>query len=278
MKTKTRLTITLSQDLLTKVDSLIDGYSVRNRSHAIEGLVRQSLSADVKLAVILAGGTRKDSDVPSLKKINKRYIFSIMIDQLKMFGINRIIVCAGKNEEKMRKIFGDGSAYGVSIVYSSEKKPLGSAGTIKNAASLIGHDSFLVVNDNTLTNLNLDDLLEFHLDEDSIATICVKPRMSEKKYGQVSLHGNKIVKFLDKSETEGISITNIGMYVLKPEIFELIEENKYLSLETDIFPKLVKNKKLSAFVFQGSWFDVSKEISYKEAVKNWSNYSHEKLF
>ena len=95
--------------------------------------------------------------------------------------------------------------------------------------------------------------------------------MSEEKYGQAFLHGNKIVKFLDSSKNEGISIVNIGLYVLKPEIFDLIEKNKYLNLETDIFPKLAESNELSAFVFQGSWFDASKETSYKKAVKNWQD-------
>jgi NDP-sugar pyrophosphorylase family protein len=271
MKTKTRLTITLSQDLLAKVDSLIDGHSARNRSHAIEGLVRKSLSVEIESAVILAGGNRENGDTPSLKKINKRYVLSIMIDQLKMFGVTKIIMCAGKNEKKIKDIFGDGSSHGINLIYSSESKPLGSAGTIKNAEGLIGKNPFLVINDNTLTNLNMDDLFEFHLNEDSIATVCVKPRMSEEKYGQAFLHGNKIVKFLDKSKHEGISIVNVGMYVLKPEIFELIEKDKHLGLESDIFPKLAEKKELSAFVFQGNWFDASKEISYKQAVKNWKD-------
>ncbi len=271
MKTKTRLTITLSQDLLTKVDSLINDHTVRNRSQAIESLVRQGLSSEIESAVILAGGKKNNNNTPSLKKINDRYALSIMIDQLKMFGITKIIICAGENEKKIKDIFNDGSSNGVSIVYSSEKEPLGSAGAIKNAEKLIGNEPFLVINDSTLTDLNLDDLFEFHLNEDSIATICVKPRMSEKKYGQTFLHGNKIVKFLDTSEYKGISIVNIGLYILKPEIFDFIGRNKYLSLETDVFPKLAKNKELSAFVFQGNWFDTSKDTSYKSAIKNWKD-------
>ncbi len=68
MKTKTRLTITLSQDLLTKVDSLINDHTVRNRSQAIESLVRQGLSSEIESAVILAGGKKNNNNTPSLKK------------------------------------------------------------------------------------------------------------------------------------------------------------------------------------------------------------------
>ena len=71
MKTKTRLTITLSQDLLSKVDLLIDTHTIRNRSQAIESLVRQGLKADLKLAVVLAGGDRKNNDI--LESTEKRW-------------------------------------------------------------------------------------------------------------------------------------------------------------------------------------------------------------
>jgi len=266
MKTKTRLTITLSQELLNKVDALVDGYAVRNRSHAIENLVRAGVGNKISIAVLLAGGTRKDDITPSLKKINDRYILSLVIDQLKKFGITKLVICAGSNEAKIKKIFQDGSAYGISIVYSLEKKALGSAGAIKKAQKLVGSSEFLVINDNSLADINLEDLFAFHLSENSLATICVRPRMSEKKYGQAFLNGNKIVKFLDVSQNEGISIINIGIYVLSPSIFELIEANRYISLEKDIFPRLVESKELSAFVFQGSWLDVSRD---DEKLNSW---------
>lgn len=270
MKTKSRLTITLSQDLLTKVDALIDGHTVRNRSHAIEGLVKQSLSAHVSTAVILAGGIHSQVGIPALKKINNRPLLSITLEHLKAFGVSHIIMCAGINEAAIKAEFGTGSKLGIHIKYSQEKKQLGTAGALKNAAKYLDDEPFLVINDTTLTNLNLDDLFDFQRQEDTTATICVKPRMSEPKYGQAFLHGNKIVKFMDSSETGGISIVNMGLYVLKPEILNLIPKDTYLNLETDVFPRLALDKELSAFVFQGPWFDASLDGSFNEAVKEFS--------
>lgn len=268
MKTKSRLTITLSQDLLVKVDALIDGHTIRNRSHAIESLVKQGLSSQVRTAVILAGGQSSGKkQIPGLKQINDRPLLSITFEHLKHYGINQIVMCAGVNEKKLKAEFGNGAKYGVNIVYSSEKKPLGTAGTIKNAEKYLNAGPFLVINDSTLTNLNLEDLFDFHSNEETTATICVKPRMSEKKYGQAFLHGNKIVKFLETSDTEGISIVNVGLYILNPELLSDIPENKYYTLENDVFPKLAEKKELSAFVFQGSWFDSSTESSFNEAVE-----------
>ena len=270
MKTKSRLTITLSQDLLRKVDALIDGHTVRNRSHAIETLVKNGLSSQVSTALILAGGKHTDSQVPGLKKINNRPLLAFTLEHLKSYGITRIVMCAGVNEAAIRAEFGSGSKLGVTIVYSKEEKQLGTAGAIKNAAKYLDDEPFLVINDTTVTNLNLTDLFEFHRQEDTTATICVKPRMSEPKYGQAYLHGNKIVKFMDSSDNQGISIVNVGLYILKAEVLDLITKDVYLNLETDIFPNLALDKELSAFVFQGSWFDVSLDDSYKQAVKEFA--------
>lgn len=270
MKTKSRLTITLSQELLRKVDALIDGHTIRNRSHAIESLVKQGLSTQVSTAVILAGGDHKNGSIPALKKINNRPLLAMTLEHLKNYGVTHIVICAGINEAAIKAEFGSGSKFGVTIVYSQENKRLGTAGAIKNAEKYIDDEAFLVINDTTLTNLNLDDLFEFQRQEDTISTICVKPRMSEPKYGQAFLHGNRIVKFMDSSENQGISIVNVGLYVLKREIFDLIKKNTYLNLETDIFPQLAQDKELSAFVFQGSWFDASADESFNEAIKEFS--------
>ncbi len=259
MKTKTRLTITLSQELLARVDSLVDGYVVRNRSHAVESLIKKGLGNKVETAVLLAGGSRKNKVVPSLKKVNDRYVLALVIDQLKKFAVTKLVICAGDNEFKIKEIFQDGSAYGLKIVYSSEDQALGSAGAIKRAEKLIAGGEFLVMNDNVLTDLNLADFFAFHLAENSLATICVRPRMSEKQYGQAFLHGNKIIKFLDSSKNGGISIINIGIYMLNSNIFELLKDRQYCSLEKDIFPQLAEKNELSAFVFQGSWLDVVRD-------------------
>lgn len=270
MTTKTRLTITLSRDLLRKVDSLIDGHTIRNRSHSIESLVKKSLSSQITTAVVLAGG-KYSNGVPALKKINNRSLLSITLEHLKNFGVTQIIMCAGINESQIKTEFGNGSKLGLNIIYSKEKKQLGTAGAIKNAEKYLDEAEFLVINDSTLTNLNLHDLFEFHRQEDTTATICVKPRMSEPKYGQAFLHGNKITKFMDKSESQGISIVNIGLYILKPQILNLIPANVYMNLETDVFPKLAKDKELSAFVFQGAWYDATIPDSFEAAAKAFSD-------
>lgn len=267
MRNKSRLTITIQNDLLSKIDALVDRRTIRNRSHAIENLILQSLGTKISKAVILAGGESNKEEISCLKKIKDRYLLSITLEHLKNFGLNEIIICSGKNGQKIEEIFGDGSAHGLKIIYSSEEKPLGTAGALKKIEKNLKTAPFLVLHSDTFTNLNISDFINFHLAEGTLATIAVKPRLSEEKYGQVFMQGNKIVRFLAKGAIQGISIINTGIYIFDPKILNLISKDKKTDLETDIFPILAEKEELSAFIFQGMWHDISEDKDYKEAVR-----------
>ncbi len=269
MRQKSRLTITLPTELLKRVDRLVDGNEVRNRSHAIETLIRKSLKPTVTTAVIIAGGRDKRAEVPLLKKIAKRPLLSIALENLKNYGIAEVIICAGFYEEQIKQVVGDGSGLGVAITYVPEPKPLGTGGAIKKAEAHLQGNPFLVIHGDVLSDINLRDFINFHLREDTLVTLGVKPRMSEENYGQAFLQGNKIIKFMEKGASEGISIVNTGIYIVKPKVLEMIPAGKRTSMEADIFPKLVEMGELSAFVFQGLWYNVSKQQDHKEASERW---------
>lgn len=268
MKKKKRLTITLSPDLLKKIDATIDHRSIRSRSHAIESLIMQGLSSPVTTAVILTGGNRQRT-LRALRKIHDRYLLAIMIDQLKEHGVTQIIICGGKDNNMIKKIFGDGSSRGVAMNYVKEDKPLGTAGALKKAEPYLTGAPFIVIHGDVLTNLNLTEFIDFHNNEQTLATIGVKPRLGEKRYGKVFLQGNKIIEFLASSIKVGISIVNTGLYIFDHQVLGLIPENQFSNLENDIFPLLIKQEELSAFLFQGIWYDISEEKDYEEAQTRW---------
>jgi mannose-1-phosphate guanylyltransferase/phosphomannomutase len=183
-------------------------------------------------------------------------LLSQQIDHLKSYGITKVFICAGGFQSQIKEIFGDGSQMGVTIAFVSENKPMGTAGALKLAEGKLREEPFVVVHGDVLTDLNLREFIDFHLEEGSLATIGVKPRMGEKNYGQAFLHGNKIIRFLETGANQGISIVNTGLYVFSPEILERIPEGKKVKLESDIFPALAAERQLSAFIFQGNWNDV----------------------
>ncbi|PIR61456.1 MAG: hypothetical protein COY81_00385 [Candidatus Pacebacteria bacterium CG_4_10_14_0_8_um_filter_43_12] len=271
---KTRLTITLSPDLLDSVDLLVDKKTIRNRSHAIEHLIRQSLGVNVTTAMILAGGTHRGKNNPLIKKIEGVDLFFHQIEHLKQFGIKRVIVCLNKLDRPLAKRFGSGSEHGLQILYSYEAKPLGTAGALKNASHLISDQkTVLIVHGDVLTSLSIDDLIKFHLTEDTEVTMAVKPNLGKKELGQVYLQGSRVMTFAKIGVESEISITNTGVYVLNLSVLKTILPNTVSFLESDVFPQLAQANKLRAFIYQGIWYDISTQDQYQKAQK-WVSSHH----
>jgi NDP-sugar pyrophosphorylase family protein len=271
MRSKARLTITLPKDLLKQVDRQIDGHTIRNRSHAVETLIRQSLTPVVATAAILAGGNYEKGENPALMPIQDRRLIHITVNHLLDYGIRHLVVLAGRQEEAIRSVLGDGTGTGLTIQYAQERTPLGTAGALKAAEGYLAHGPFLVVHGDVLTNINLTDFVNFHNNEKRLASIAVKPRNAEPKYGKVMLQGNRITDFYDEDRSEGISIINTGVYLFEPEVLSLLVEGQAAKLEQDIFPRLAEMGELSAFLFQGFWFDISEPENYSLAQKRWQH-------
>ena len=269
MRSRARLTITLSPDLLERIDQMIDKQTIRNRSHAIELLLRQSLQPRVSTAVLLAGGGKTVGDIPALSLIDGRTLISITVHHLREAGIRRVVVLAGKNGKAVREVMGDGDAHGVAIRYVSERRPKGTAGALKLIEPHLNGGSFLVIHGDVLTDIDIPGFIDFHVSENTLATVAVKPRRAEKNYGKVILQGNKIIEFFDQSESQGIGIVNTGVYLFKPEVLGLIDATASSRLETDVFPQLAELGELSAFFFQGTWYDISAPENYRLAQVRW---------
>ncbi len=158
---------------------------------------------------------------------------------------------------------------GAEIRYVSEVQPLGTAGALKVAERYLSSQPFLVFHADILTDINVTDLIRFHASQNKLATIAVKPRQTGPDYGKVMLEGSEITDFIPDSQDEGISIVSTGVYLFQPEILAFIGEGANTNLETDVFPKLAKLGELSAFLFQGIWFDISRLQNYESAQIRW---------
>lgn len=269
MRKRTRLTITLPNDLLKRVDTLVDGSQIRNRSHAVEKLLSEGLEPAVNQAVILAGGkaTKRRS---LLSMINGQHLLQVVLGQLKKHHISEVIICSSPDLiDELRTRFGTGRELGVELTYVAEREALGTAGALKNCANLLQTAPFLVLHGDVLTSINIDEFIQFHLNEQKLATIGVKPRLAERSYGQVFLQGNSIVKFLEKGADKGISIVNTGLYVIDPSVLREIPNRVPVTLERDVFPELARRGQLSAFIFQGLWYDITSAESLAEAARRW---------
>lgn len=273
-----RLTITLKKSVLAAVDNLIDGTKIRNRSHAIEYLITQSLSPKVKQAVILVGGKGLNMrpftfEMPKgLFPVGGKPILEHIVELLRQYEIRNLVFSIGHLGEKIKDHFGDGKKFGVTITYVYEDKMAGTGGALNLAKKHLVSDTFLVIHGDILIDINLADLISFHKEQETVATIALTSVVDPSNFGEAVLHGAKVTRFIEKPQKgkQTSQLVSCGLYVFTKEIFDYIPKVGASQLE-DIFPKLAEDKKLSGFSFEGKWVDIGSPSSYGRAIKEWGN-------
>jgi NDP-sugar pyrophosphorylase family protein len=202
-------------------------------------------------AIILAGGRGKrlrpitDYVPKPLIPIKNIPIIEWQIKYLKKFNISEVIICLGY-KTKMIEDYLNNKKLGIKITFSIEDKPLGTGGAIKKAGKKIKDKSFLVINGDTITNIDLKKLIK---KENSIASIQLKT-----KFGILQTDDDKIIKFDEKKEINDIWM-NAGIYHLKKETLK--ELPAVGDIEKTLFPNYAKKEKLSTIKFTNSkWYSI----------------------
>ncbi len=224
-------------------------------------------------AVILAGGfgTRLSTIANDIPKpmifIAGKPLLEHQIIFLKENGIKDIIITIHHMGNVIKSYFGDGSRWQVDITYSEEETPLGTAGAIKNAEKYID-DTFVALNGNAYSHINLKDFLEFHKIKRNIATIALSESKETKKYGNVILEENKVVEFAEKESISENALINSGFYIFEPIIFDYIEKHRNVSLEREIFTRLAKERMLGGYKYEGYFMDITRPETYHQFKKD----------
>jgi len=206
---KERVTLTLDTNLLAKIDKKVDGFKIKNRSHAIELFCMKAMGESApKLGFILAGGrgTRLKpitDEIPKpLLPIQGKPVIEYTFDLFKKFGITKVILSIGYLGDKIKEHFGDGKKYGLDIIYIEEDTPQGTAGPLRLAKKYLT-ETFVMCNADELKDIDLDEMYLFHKENQASATIALTTVEDPSAYGVAKLQGNKILEFIEKPKKEG---------------------------------------------------------------------------
>ena len=245
---KERVTLTIEQSVLRQVDARIDGNTVRNRSHAVEMLIREALRGEVpETAVILAGAQQQQID-RVLKEHNNKTMIRHNIDLLTNAGVQEIILIS-KDPQQIKERLTNIDA---NIRYVTETEPLGTAGALGLASPYI-NSTFLVLNADDYKELNIREFYTYHNTHPGMCSIALTTTAEPEDYGVALLNGNKIITFVEKPKDPAPSnLISAGCYLMEKDVLELIPEG-YASLETDLFPKLSNNDNLYGYPFSGEY-------------------------
>jgi NDP-sugar pyrophosphorylase family protein len=202
----------------------------------------------------------------SLIPVVNKPVIERQILLLKSTGVKEVVLAVSVMSDIVKNYFKDGKKLGIKIYYTNEKHPMGTAGAIKLAESYLGDDNFFMLNGDVILNFNFKDMLNFHEKSKGIGTIASKIVEDPSPYGVliVDPETNQLDKFLEKDEyspPNGKNIpmpVNAGVYILEPDIFSYIEPNEKASIEMDIFPKVIVDKKMYHYPITGIWKDIGK--------------------
>ncbi|HEY7380733.1 MAG TPA: NDP-sugar synthase [Gaiella sp.] len=226
-------------------------------------------------AVILVGGqgtrlrplterTRKD-----MLPLVDRPLLAFTLEHLRRHGVRRALVSCGYLPTQIQEHFGD--AYGdVELTYCVEDQPLGTGGGIAFAARTLG-ETFFALNGDSLREADLDELVRFHRATGAKATILLTPVADPTRYGLVRLASDgRVRQFLEKPRPEEIdtNLINAGLYVLEPEVLELVPPGKAVSIEREVFPRLCEQGSVYGLSLPGYWLDVGTPETYLQAHRD----------
>jgi len=273
-----KLTVTVKKELIKKIDSIVDGRKIRNRSHATEYLIEAGLGINkVKKAIVLVGGegTRLRPFTYELPKamlpIHGKPMVQHVLDLLKASGVTEIYLAVYYKAEKIKEYFGDGSKFGLDIKYIAEKTPLGTAGPLRLAKKYLDETFFIVWGD-ILSEIDLSDFMHFHKNSEALCTVSLTNVDDPSRYGVAAMQGSKIVEFVEKPAKEDApsNLINAGIAIMEPEVIDkYVPSSGKAMVEYDVYPKIAKDGRLYGYPFHGQWFDTGTHEAYEKAIKEW---------
>lgn len=223
--------------------------------------------------LILSGGLGKrlrnviyDRPKPMAPVAGKPFL-EYLILQLKKQDLRHIVLCIGYLGKRVQEYFGDGSGWGVRISYSYEAEPLDTGGAIKLAEALIREENFLVMNGDSFLDVDLKQLVDYHLKNKALATMALAEVKNAARYGVVKINKKgEIESFVEKGGTSKSKFVNGGIYVFNRKIFRYIPKGT-VSLEREVFPNLI-GKKFYGMPVKGFFIDIGMPEDYRWLQRN----------
>jgi D-glycero-alpha-D-manno-heptose 1-phosphate guanylyltransferase len=222
-------------------------------------------------AVLLVGGMgmRLQSVLPSTPKplapLGDTPFLELLVTQLRAQGIRRLVMCTGHLANQIEQRFGNGRQWDLTIEYSKEARPLGTAGAIKLAEHYLEDDSdFVVMNGDSFLEIDFRQLIRFHHEHGGVASLAIRRVPNAARYGTVRVNeSHRITAFDEKRGLEEPGLISGGVYVFKRAILEHIPDGPS-SLEKDVFPQLLEEG-MFAVQQDGMFIDIGTPEDYARA-------------
>lgn len=228
----------------------------------------QNIRTNKNTVVLMLGGlgTRLrplTNEVPKpMLKVGNKPIAEMIVDSFMQHGYTNFIFSVNYKKEIIQDYFQNGETFGINIEYIEEQKRMGTAG----ALSLLKERPtapFFVMNGDLLTQINFDQLMQFHIEHDALATMCVREYEFQIPYGVIETDGVDLVQIKEKPVHR--SFINAGIYVLSPKVLDYIPENEFYDMPTLFEQLIIAGKKTAAFPIHEYWLDIGQMDDFNRA-------------
>jgi NDP-mannose synthase len=221
-------------------------------------------------AVILAGGKGArlapyTTVLPKpLMPIGDMPILEIVIRQLRRAGVRDITLSVGYLASLLEAYFGDGHRWDVSLCYSRETEPLGTAGPLALVPGL--DDTFLVMNGDLLTTLDYTEMARRHRESGAAATLGLFQKQVKIDLGVIEADGGSRVSGYVEKPTLTYEVS-MGIYVMEPRVLGYIPRGQRFDLPDLIKSLIADRQPIMGYRFDGHWLDIGRQEDYAHAVE-----------
>jgi len=220
-----------------------------------------------KVVLMVGGlGTRlrplTDNTPKPMLKVGNKPILETIIGNFKKYGFVNIVLCVSYKAEIIEEYFKDGSEFGVHIEYVHENKRMGTAGALSLVREKL-NEPFFVMNGDLLTNINFENMMQYHLQNSSVATMGVREYDFQVPYGVVNVEGENILCIEEKPVHK--FFVSGGVYVLSSDVLKFIPDNEFYDMPT-LFEKVIEEKMKSlSFPIHEYWLDIGRIEEFEKA-------------
>lgn len=263
----------MSQHAISKIP-IIDDEGIIIGLHTEDKMYRNMW--EDRCAVIMCGGLGRrlgqlTQDCPKpLLRVGKKPILETIIENFVESGCKDIYLSVNYKSEMIKQYFGTGEKWGIKISYLEEQKSLGTAGPLSLITEYV-KKPFIVMNGDILTKINFENLISYHNETNSLATICVREYDFQVPYGVVNINQDGKVKEIVEKPIHSFFIS-AGVYMLSPEILHQIEADIFLDMPILLKKCISNEQRISSFPIKEYWVDIGKMDDYEKANSDYGKF------
>lgn len=221
---------------------------------------------------LMAGGfgTRlkplTDNCPKPLLKLGGKPILEIILERFINAGFHQFYISTHYMPEVIHAHFGDGSKWGVDIHYVHEEKPLGTGGALGLLPANLPDLPLIMMNGDVLTNVDMEELLNYHNQQDAMCTMCVCEYEYQVPYGVIQSEGQRVTKLVEKPIEK--YFVNAGIYVVSEALLKQVGHNQVIDMPTLIEQQMERDELVSLFPLHEYWKDIGQIHDFNQAQED----------